>query len=71
MKRVFSYLKKIPKGKIVIDSGYHDTSSLQINEFYNWKEFYPDAMEQLPNNMPTPFGKESPDHGLCRCGPCS
>ena len=59
MKRVFGYLKKFPKGKIVIDSGHRDTSSLQINEFDNWKEFYPDAMEQLPNNMPTSFGMKA------------
>ena len=57
MKRVFSYLKKFPKGKIVVDSGYRDNSTFKINEYQNWKEFYPDAEEELPNDMPTPFGK--------------
>ena len=59
MKRVFGYLKKFQKGKIVIDSGYCDNSSFQTNEFDNWREFYLDAVEQMPNNMPTPFGKKA------------
>jgi hypothetical protein len=25
----------------------------------NWKEFYPDAIEELPHNMPAPFGKKA------------
>ena len=57
MKRVFGYLKKFPKGKIVVDSGYRDNSAFKINEYQNWKEFYPDAEEELPDDMPTPFGK--------------
>jgi hypothetical protein len=57
MKRVFGYLKKFPKGKIVIDPNHRDNSAIQTNEFDNWKEFYPDAAEELPDNMPTPFGK--------------
>ena len=36
-----------------------DTSNIEINEFDNWKEFYPDAAEQLPDNMPVPFGKKA------------
>ena len=57
LKKVFGYLKKFQKGKIVIDSGYRDNSSFIVKEHDNWKEFYPDANEQLPDNMPTPFGK--------------
>jgi hypothetical protein len=57
MKRVFGYLKKFPKGKIVIDSSYLDTSKYQINSFDNWNEFYPDAVEELPHDMPKAFGK--------------
>ena len=57
MKQVFGYLKKFPKGKIVVDSGYQDNSAFKINEYQNWKEFYPDAEEELPDDMPTPFGK--------------
>ena len=57
MKQVFGYLKKYPKGKIVVDASYGDNSTFKINEFENWKEFYPDAKEELPDDMPTPFGK--------------
>ena len=57
MKQVFGYLMKFPKGKIVVDARYQDNLEFKINEFENWKEFYPDAEEELPNNIPTPFGK--------------
>ena len=30
MKRVFSYLKKSPKGKIVVDAGYQDNSAFKV-----------------------------------------
>ena len=41
----------------MVDSGYRDNSAFKINEYQNWKEFYPDAEEELPDDMPTPFGK--------------
>jgi hypothetical protein len=56
MKRVFGYLKKFQKGKIVMDSSYCDHSVFKITNYDNWKEFYPDAFEELPHNTPTPFG---------------
>ena len=59
MKRVFGYLKKFPKGRIIIDSGYRNNSKHQTSEYENWKEFYPDAEEQLPKNMPMPYGKKA------------
>jgi hypothetical protein len=59
MKRVFGYLKKFPKGRIVIDPSYHDNSKCQTTEFENWNEFYADDKEQLPENMPTPYGKKA------------
>jgi hypothetical protein len=59
MKRVFGYLKKFQKGKIVVDSSYCDHSVFKITNYDNWKEFYPDAIEELPHNMPTQFGKKA------------
>ena len=42
----------------MVVAGYQDNLAFKINdEFENWKEFYPDAEEELPDNMPTPFGK--------------
>jgi hypothetical protein len=58
MKRVFGYLKKFPKGKIVIDSSYRDNSKFISKDHDGWKEFYPDASEQMPDGMPVPFGKK-------------
>jgi hypothetical protein len=59
MKHVFVYLKKFPKGKIIIDSTYRDHSAFKINTFDNWTMFYPDASKELPYNMPLPFGKKA------------
>jgi hypothetical protein len=58
MKRAFGYLKKFPKGKIVIDSSYRDNSKFISKDHDGWKEFYPDAYEQMPDGMPAPFGKK-------------
>ena len=57
IKRVFGYLKKFPKGKIIIDKNYPDYSNFTITNHDNWKEFYPDAEEELPENLPTIRGK--------------
>ncbi len=56
MKRVFGYLKKFPHGQIMVDPNYLD-HSLYETEDYSWTEFYPDAEEELPEDMPEPRGK--------------
>ena len=56
-KRIFGYLKKLPKGKIVVDPTYPDHSQCDVNEYNNWKEFYPDAKEEIPDKKPEPLGK--------------
>jgi hypothetical protein len=58
MKRVFGYLKKFPKGIIIVDSSYRDHSKFVTKEYKNWKELYPDAGEEMPDNMPEPYGKK-------------
>jgi hypothetical protein len=58
MKRVFGYLKKFPKGKIVVDASYRDHSNFVFRDYDTWKEFYPDASEEMPDNMPEPYGKK-------------
>jgi hypothetical protein len=42
-----------------MDSSYCDHSLFRITNYDNWKEFYPDTIEELPHNMPTPFGKKA------------
>ena len=59
MKRVFGYLKKFPKGRIIIDPSCQDNSEHPATEYENWKEFYPDAEEQLPDHMPTRYGRKA------------
>jgi rRNA pseudouridine-1189 N-methylase Emg1 (Nep1/Mra1 family) len=51
--------QKFQRGKIIVDSSYHDHSVFKITNYDNWKEFYPDAIEELPHNMPTPFRKKA------------
>jgi hypothetical protein len=58
MHRVFGYLKKYPHGKILVDPTFPDHSKYVPTE-HNWSEFYPDAHEELPPDMPTPKGKAS------------
>jgi hypothetical protein len=58
MKRVFGYLKEFAKGKIIIDASYRDNSKFVTKEYENWKELYPDAREEMPDNMPELHGKK-------------
>jgi hypothetical protein len=57
MQRVLGYLKKFPKGRIIIDTNHRDWSSFPMDTSDNWKDFYPDAAEEMPPNMPLPKGK--------------
>jgi hypothetical protein len=58
-ERIFAYLKHHPKGKIVCDPHPPDHSAFESKEHNNWKEFYPDAEEELPPGMPEPLGKKA------------
>ena len=54
--RVFGYLKDFPAAQLLIDPSYPDHSKYPTDE-YKWMEFYPDAEEELPRQMPEPKGK--------------
>ena len=54
--RIFGYLKKFSKGRIIMDSAYPDHSKYPTED-YDWSELYPDATEELPPDMPEPLGK--------------
>ena len=58
MKRVFGYLKKFPKGMILIDPKYPNHSQFDVEKYEQWKEFYPDAGEEPapPGMFPDPKG---------------
>ena len=53
VKMTLSYLKTFPKGRIIVDTSYPDHSVYPIEDHLNWKEFYPDAEEEIPNDLPT------------------
>ena len=53
---VFAYIKKHMTSKIVVDCEKRDWSDIEWSSG-DWSEFYPDAKEELPPNMPKPYGK--------------
>lgn len=59
MKRVFGYLKKFNKGQLTVDPRLPDHSILDHSTADSWNEYYPDAEEELPHNMPVPRGKKA------------
>jgi hypothetical protein len=56
MKRIFGYIKKFPKGQIVIDPNQHTIPMEQDTETFDWTEFYPEATEEIPYDMPAAKG---------------
>jgi hypothetical protein len=51
VKRILSYLKTFPKGRVIIDTSYPDHSVYPIEDHSNWMEFYPDASEEIPKDL--------------------
>jgi hypothetical protein len=45
VKRILSYLKTFPKGRVIIDISYPDYSVYPVEDHSNWMEFYPDSEE--------------------------
>jgi Reverse transcriptase (RNA-dependent DNA polymerase) len=60
MMHVFGYLKKHMKGRLVIDTNPNPPirGRAKLSDGYSWVEFYPDAKEELPYDMPQPDGQE-------------
>jgi hypothetical protein len=54
---IFAYLKKHPDmGQLAYDSKCLDIDERIFNSNADWKEFYGDVEEELPSNMPEPWG---------------
>jgi hypothetical protein len=51
-----SYLKIFPKGRIIIETSYPDHFVYPVEYHLNWMEFYPDASEAIPKNLPPEKG---------------
>jgi hypothetical protein len=55
-KRSMAYLKTFPKGRVIIDTSYPSHSEHPVEDHPNWKDFYPDAEEELSNDLPVSKG---------------
>jgi hypothetical protein len=56
VKRILSYLKTFPKERLIIDTSYPDHSVYLVEDHSNWMEFYPDAGEEIPKDLPPEKG---------------
>jgi hypothetical protein len=56
VKRILSYLKTFPKGRVIIDTSYPDHYVYPVEYHSNWMEFYPDASEEIPKDLPPEKG---------------
>jgi hypothetical protein len=52
VKRILSYLKTFPKARVIIGTSYPAHSMYPIEDHSNWMEFYPDAIEDIPKDLP-------------------
>jgi hypothetical protein len=52
VKRILSYLKIFPKGRVIIETSYSDHPVYFVEDHSNWMEFYPDASEEIPRDLP-------------------
>ena len=54
---IFSYLKSHHNSRLVLDPTY---PHIDMSKFpwYNWKQFYGQVKELVPDNAPKPIGKE-------------
>jgi hypothetical protein len=59
VKRILSYLKTFPKGRVIIDTSYTDHSLYPVEDHSNWMEFYPDASEEILKDLPPEKGRGS------------
>ena len=57
LQKVFGYLRVMPKGQIVIDVKQPDIrETVDVSKIHDWVEFYPDAVEDIPQDRPKPRG---------------
>lgn len=59
--RIFGYLKSHPKRKLAFDPQHPRISELRFKQ-YDWHDFYRDAAEAIPGDMPEPRGNIMSTH---------
>jgi hypothetical protein len=75
-KRILGNLKRYPGHRIVLNPNPIDLSHAveKFTEYDRWKEFYPEALEEVPDGIPEPTPGEKTkitivvdaDHGHCQ-----
>jgi hypothetical protein len=50
-KRILAYIETFPKGRIIVETTYPNHSTYPIEDRLNWKGYYPDAEEEIPNDL--------------------
>jgi hypothetical protein len=65
VKRILSYLKTFPKGRVIIDTSYPDHSVHPVEDYSNLLEFYPDASEEIPKDLRPEKRTKGQDKRLC------
>jgi hypothetical protein len=55
-KKILAYLKTFPYGRVIIDTSYPRHSEYPVKDHPNCEHFYPDAKEEMPNNLPVQMG---------------
>ena len=58
---IFGYLKESPRRRLYFDSDHPKISEGRFQRF-EWEDFYKDAKEEIPLDMPEPRGKEVSIH---------
>jgi hypothetical protein len=56
VKKILSYLKTFLMGRLIIDTSYPDHSVYPVEYNSNWVDFYPDAGEEIPKDVPPEKG---------------
>jgi hypothetical protein len=56
-KRILGYLKKYPDHRIVLNPNPIDLRAAEekYEEYVGWREFYPEAREEVPDGLPDPL----------------
>jgi len=69
---IFAYLKQFNRSRLVFDDTEPDLSEYYFHTC-DWSEYYPDAAEPIPPNMPEPLGRSvtttcfvDADHAGCK-----
>jgi hypothetical protein len=69
VKNILAYLKTFPNGRLLINTTYPDHSIYPVEDHPNWKDFYPNAEEEISTDlsMSKVSKTKSPDDCLCKC----